>query len=50
MSLQGVTFVRKELRFQFVDTGEDLVFRGNLDGDTSPEVRRSMESRVYSPM
>ena len=34
MSLQGVTFVRKELRFQFVDTGEDLVFRGNLDGDT----------------
>ena len=26
--------MRKDLRFQFVDTGEDLVFRGNLDGDT----------------
>lgn len=34
MSLQAVSFVRKELRFQFVDSGEDLVFRGALDGDT----------------
>lgn len=34
MSLQNVSFVRKELRFQFVDSGEDLLFRGVLDGDT----------------
>ena len=47
VSLQGLTYGRRELRFSFVDSGENLNYRGTLDGDEIVgEVTKASGGRV----
>ena len=47
VSLQGLAYNRRELRFSFVDSGEDLNYRGLLDGDEiDGEVTKRSGARV----
>jgi hypothetical protein len=34
VSLRNLSYARRDLRFSFVDSGEDLNYQGRLDGDT----------------
>ena len=47
VSLQGLVYGRRELRFSFVDAGENLNYRGTLDGDEiDGEVTKSSGAKV----
>lgn len=47
VSLQGLSYNRRELRFSFVDAGENLNYRGTLDGDEiDGEVTKASGARV----
>jgi hypothetical protein len=47
VSLRNLNYSRRELRFSFIDSGEDLNYQGRLDGDTiEGTVTRSTGARV----
>jgi len=47
VSLEGLSYGRRELRFSFVDFGENLNYRGTLDGDEiDGEVTKPSGARV----
>lgn len=47
VTLQGLTYARRELRFSFTDSGDTLNFAGRLDGDViEGEVTKASGGRV----
>jgi hypothetical protein len=47
VSLRNLSYARRDLRFSFVDSGEDLNYQGRLDGDTiEGNVTRSNGAKV----
>jgi hypothetical protein len=47
VTLQNLTYARRELRFSFVDSGENLVYQGRLDGDViEGQVTKASGGRV----
>jgi hypothetical protein len=47
VSLRNLSYARRELRFSFVESGEDLNYQGRLDGDTiEGQVTKSNGAKV----